>query len=101
MAMNEIKLEKCGLLVKNQQRHRLFEAKKKKYKNLKKWIGQHFGKGGTFAGKAEDVKEIVYEELKGVKRKALKFKEQDWIDEARDALKTLHNKINAARKQKK
>ncbi len=71
---------------------------------FKKRMGQHFGKGGKFAGKAGEVKEIVYQELEGVKRKALKFKEQEWLDEAKkvaeDTGAKILNKINAARKKK-
>lgn len=76
----------------------------KTIREFKERIGDHFGKGGKFAGKANEVKEIVYQELEGVKRKALKFKEQEWIDDAIDrGLKlkdTLKNSINAARKKK-
>jgi hypothetical protein len=43
----------------------------------------------------------VYQELEGVKRKALKFKEQEWLDEARDFAEKnktkILNKINAVR----
>ena len=73
-------------------------------REFKKRMSEHFGKNGNFAGKIDEVQEIVVEELHDVKRKALKFKEQEWLDEARDVAKdtgvNILNKINAVRKRK-